>query len=74
MTVFLLGGAQTDFATHWSRDGHGAFEMMHAAIDGALENAGVDAGDLQVPGARVAQTLNIGGSCTTTVSFVLGVD
>lgn len=30
------------------------------------------AAQTQVPGARVAQTLNIGGSCTTTVSFVVG--
>lgn len=29
------------------------------------------AGDYQVPGARTAQTLNIGGSCTTVASFVV---
>lgn len=29
------------------------------------------AGDYQVPGATTAQTLNIGGSCTTVASFVL---
>jgi acetyl-CoA C-acetyltransferase len=31
-----------------------------------------DAGDYQVDGARTAATLNIGGSATTTVSFVVG--
>jgi acetyl-CoA C-acetyltransferase len=29
------------------------------------------AGDTQVPGARTAQTLNIGGSTTTVASFVI---
>ncbi|MGZ4735960.1 MAG: acetyl-CoA acetyltransferase [Acidimicrobiia bacterium] len=32
------------------------------------------AGDYQVDGARTAATLNIGGSATTTVSFVVGAD
>jgi acetyl-CoA C-acetyltransferase len=31
------------------------------------------AGDYQVEGAKTVQTLNIGGSTTTTVSFVVGV-
>jgi acetyl-CoA C-acetyltransferase len=30
------------------------------------------AGAAQVPGAKRVQTLNIGGSCTTVVSFVVG--
>ena len=32
------------------------------------------AGDMQVDGARRAATLNIGGSCATVCSFVVGVD
>jgi acetyl-CoA C-acetyltransferase len=32
------------------------------------------AGDYQVDDARTAATLNIGGSATTTVSFVVGTD
>jgi acetyl-CoA C-acetyltransferase len=31
------------------------------------------AGDYQVPNARQVGTLNIGGSATTNVSFVVGV-
>lgn len=46
--VFVLGGAQTDFAVNWSRGGHGAFEMMNAAIDDALESAQVEAGQVGV--------------------------
>ena len=32
------------------------------------------AGEYQVEGATLAATLNIGGSATTTVSFVVGAD
>lgn len=46
--VFVLGGAQTDFAVHWSREGKGAFEMMQAAVTDALASAGVEAGQVQV--------------------------
>ncbi len=41
-------------------------------LDGYLQVT-QQAGDYQVEGARTAQTLNIGGSGTTSVSFVLGV-
>ncbi len=39
-------------------------------LDAARQVTGT-AGDMQVEGARRAQTLNIGGSATTTVSFVV---
>jgi acetyl-CoA C-acetyltransferase len=42
-------------------------------LDAALQVTG-RAGDYQVEGARNFQTLNIGGSGTTSVSFVVGVD
>lgn len=45
---------------------------VRMVLDGARQVTGV-AGDYQVPGARVAQTLNIGGSCTTVASFVVRV-
>jgi acetyl-CoA C-acetyltransferase len=38
------------------------------------KQVGSGAGDYQVEGARTAATLNIGGSATTTVSFVVGTD
>ena len=41
-------------------------------LDAALQVTG-QAGDYQVEGARNFQTLNIGGSGTTSVSFVVGV-
>jgi acetyl-CoA C-acetyltransferase len=41
-------------------------------LDGYLQVTG-EAGDYQVEGAKNIQTLNIGGSGTTSVSFVVGV-
>ena len=42
-------------------------------LDAAKQVRG-DAGDYQVEGARRVQTLNIGGSATTTVSFIVERD
>lgn len=45
---------------------------VRMALDAAKQVTG-KAGDYQVEGAKTCQTLNIGGSTTTTVSFVVGV-
>ncbi|MGE0743468.1 MAG: acetyl-CoA acetyltransferase [Hyphomonadaceae bacterium] len=45
---------------------------VRMALDAWKQTSG-NAGDYQVEGARTCQTLNIGGSTTTTVSFVIGV-
>ena len=42
-------------------------------LDGCLQVTG-EAGGFQVEGAKNFQTLNIGGSGTTSVSFIVGVD
>ena len=39
-------------------------------LDAALQVTG-QAGEMQIEGARRMQTLNIGGSCATVVSFVV---
>jgi acetyl-CoA C-acetyltransferase len=44
---------------------------VRMALDAARQVAG-KAGDCQVDGATVVQTLNLGGSATTVVSFVVG--
>lgn len=44
---------------------------VRMALDAFKQTAG-KAGDYQVEGARTAQTLNIGGSATTTVSLIIG--
>lgn len=44
---------------------------VRMALDAFKQTAG-KAGDYQVEGARTVQTLNIGGSATTTVSLIIG--
>lgn len=44
----ILGGAQTDFARNWTREGKSLFELMGAAVRGALQDAAVDPGDVGV--------------------------
>jgi len=39
--VYVLGGHQTDFAHNYSRAGEGLFEMLGAAVRGALEDGHV---------------------------------
>ncbi|EDM74601.1 acetyl-CoA acetyltransferase [Plesiocystis pacifica SIR-1] len=45
--VYVLGGAQTDFARHWTREGLGLIDGMREAIEGTLEAAQVDAEQVQ---------------------------
>jgi acetyl-CoA C-acetyltransferase len=45
---------------------------VRMALDAAKQVSG-RAGDYQVDGAKTVQTLNIGGSATTSVSLVIGV-
>lgn len=45
--VFILGGYQTDFARAFAREGLDISHMMREAIDGALENSGVDATEIE---------------------------
>jgi len=40
--VFILGGAQSDFARNWTRDNQGLFEMMGETMQAALEDARLD--------------------------------
>jgi len=47
MTVFILGGAQTDFAVHHSRAGRGLYDLMAEAVRGALADAGVEPGEIE---------------------------
>ena len=45
--VYILGGHQTDFAVAWSRQGLDISDMVRESVQGALENARVDAKDVQ---------------------------
>ncbi|MEL6869404.1 MAG: acetyl-CoA acetyltransferase [Pseudomonadota bacterium] len=46
--VYILGGAQTDFATNWTREGHQIFDLFAANVRDSLERCQLDANDLQV--------------------------
>ncbi len=39
--VYVLGGAQTDFARNWAREGKGIYDMFAEALEGAVASAGI---------------------------------
>ncbi len=45
--VYVLGGAQTDFARNWAREGLDINDMMSEVLMQGLEDAGLDPRDLQ---------------------------
>jgi acetyl-CoA C-acetyltransferase len=46
--VYILGGSQTDFATNWSRQDLSLFDLFTDAVLGALDDAALDAKDIEV--------------------------
>lgn len=46
--VFVLGGAQTDFARHWTREGRTLTDLMRETAQSALASAKVDAAEVEV--------------------------
>lgn len=48
MSVYVLGGAQTDFARNFTKEGGGLFEMFAEIVPSALTDAEVDAGQVEV--------------------------
>ncbi len=46
--VFILGGAQTDFARNWSKEGKHFVAMMREAVTGAMESTGIEPKEIQV--------------------------
>ncbi|MEM6954072.1 MAG: acetyl-CoA acetyltransferase [Myxococcota bacterium] len=46
MSVYILGGAQTDFARNYARDGRTIEALMGDALRSGLEDAGVEPGEL----------------------------
>lgn len=45
--VYILGGAQTDFARNWAREGLGIDAMMADALHQGLETTGLDASEIE---------------------------
>jgi acetyl-CoA acetyltransferase len=48
MTVFVLGGAQTDFARNYAKEGRGTLELFAEVVPAALADAGVTVEDVEV--------------------------
>ena len=46
--VFILGGAQSDFARNWTRDNKGLFDLISETTDAALDDAQLDAEQVEV--------------------------
>ena len=45
--VFILGGAQTDFARNWSKENKHIVALMREATVGALEATGIEPREVQ---------------------------
>ena len=46
--IFILGGAQSDFARNWARQGHGLFELMQEVMLDGLEKTRIAPADVDV--------------------------
>ncbi|MBB5855936.1 acetyl-CoA acetyltransferase [Amycolatopsis umgeniensis] len=60
MTVFVLGGAQTDFARNFAKEGGGLFEMFAEVVPDALVDAQVETNEI-----GVAHVANLAGELFT---------
>jgi acetyl-CoA C-acetyltransferase len=45
--VYVLGGAQTDFARNWAREGEGLYDMFAEALTAAVESTGIDPAQIE---------------------------
>lgn len=46
--IYILGGAQTDFATNWTRNNASLFDLFRHAVLAGLEDADLDPSDVEV--------------------------
>jgi len=46
--IFVLGGAQSDFARNWAREGLGIFDLMSETVRAGLAACALDASDVEV--------------------------
>ncbi len=45
--VFILGGAQTDFARNWAREGHSVFDLFSESLTSAVASAQLEPSSIQ---------------------------
>ncbi|WP_406280732.1 acetyl-CoA acetyltransferase [Embleya sp. NBC_00896] len=76
--MYILGGAQTDFARNWAKEGLGLIDLMREASLGALADAKVDARAVEVvhvgnlAGELFAGQAHLGGLLATAVPELAG--
>lgn len=46
--VYVLGGAQTDFARNWAREGLSIYDMFRETLDSALTKTGISPEQIEV--------------------------
>jgi len=46
--IYILGGAQTDFARNWHREGLGIYDMFKQTLDDAFESTGIEPEQIEV--------------------------
>jgi len=46
--VYILGGAQTDFARNWAREGLEIYDMFREALTAGIDNAGIEPEQIEV--------------------------
>ncbi len=46
--IYILGGAQTDFARNWTREGHSIYDLFHDVVDQGLAQTGLAPADIEV--------------------------
>ena len=61
--VHILGGAQTDFARNWSREGKGAVALLREVLDDGLTAAGVTDGDIRALNGAGRVACFVGNFC-----------
>jgi acetyl-CoA C-acetyltransferase len=47
-SVYVLGGAQTDFARNWAREGLSIYDMFRETLDSALNKTGISPDQIEV--------------------------
>jgi acetyl-CoA C-acetyltransferase len=76
--VYILGGAQTDFARNWAKEGLGLVDLVREASLGAFDDAKVDAAAIEVvhvgnlAGELFAGQAHLGGLTVTAVPELAG--
>lgn len=46
--IYIIGGNQSDFARNWQRESLGVYEMFGEVLTGAIKDAGIEPGQIEV--------------------------